>query len=93
LGCVALVRHDAAAGVIKKLFVRPRGRGNGAGRALMHAAVEEARRRGCSTLLLDTDRERLGAAYRLYVSLGFRECEPFATVDYRCATFMRLKLD
>jgi len=44
-------------------------------------------------LVLDTARERLRAAYELYRSLGFRECEPYGAVDYRCPTFMELRLD
>ena len=92
IGCVVLAPHDDDAVIVKKLYVSPDARASGAGRALMLALIGEARTRGCARVLLDTDAERLPAAYRLYQSLGFRERDAYAPVDYGCATFMELIL-
>jgi GNAT superfamily N-acetyltransferase len=93
VGCVALMRYGEDAAIVKKLYVSSDARGSGAGRALMLAAIREAQQQGLRTVLLDTDRDRLEAAYRLYLSLGFRECPPFATVEYDFPTFMQLALE
>jgi putative acetyltransferase len=91
-GCVALIREDASTGVIKRLYVQPRFRTHGVGRALLGALLENARENGYERVVLDTHREQLAAAYRLYRAFGFVEREPFGDVDYECATFMELRL-
>jgi GNAT superfamily N-acetyltransferase len=91
-GCVALSILDASTAVIKKLYVAPAYRNLGLARRLLAALIDFARDRSVARLVLDTERERLPAAYQLYLSLGFRECEPYGDVDYRCPTFMELNL-
>jgi putative acetyltransferase len=91
-GCVALMRHDESTGIVRHLYVRPPSREHGIGRALMSALIERARERGYKHIMLDTHREQLGPAYRLYRAFGFAEREPFGNVDYRCPTFMELAL-
>ena len=47
--------------------------GRGVGAALVMACVDEARRRGCESVVLSVaDRGRLTSAQRLYLRLGFR---------------------
>lgn len=92
IGCVVLYERDDACAIVKKLYVTPRARTGGTGRALMNALIGEARSRGCSRVLLDTHAEQLRAAYALYLSLGFRERACGETVDYACPTFMELPL-
>jgi GNAT superfamily N-acetyltransferase len=91
-GCVGLTQLNASTGVIKKLYVRPAQRNLGLARKLLAAAIDRARSNGMARVVLDTERERLQAAYRLYLSLGFEECEPYGEVDYACPTFMQLQL-
>jgi ribosomal protein S18 acetylase RimI-like enzyme len=55
---------------LEDLYVRERARGTGVGRALVEAALERARARGCGRVKLDTN-ERNEAARALYESLGF----------------------
>jgi GNAT superfamily N-acetyltransferase len=74
------------------MYVRPTHRGQGAARALAAAAITFARESGCERIVLDTEAERLSAAAALYRSLGFKECEPYASVDYERPTFMELRL-
>ena len=46
----------------------------------------------CDCVVLDTHAERLPAAYGLYLSLGFSDCDAYGTVDYACPTYMELRL-
>jgi hypothetical protein len=55
-------------------------------------ALTFLRESGYRRVVLDTDKERLRAAYELYGSLGFSECEPYGPVDYASPTFMELRL-
>ncbi len=88
VGCVAVSELDARTGVIMRLFVRPASRGAGAARALVLHALKFLETAGYDRVVLDTDKARLPAAYRLYGSLGFTECSPYARVGYPCPTFM-----
>ena len=55
---------------LAELYVRPTVRGQGMGRALMEAAMREARLRGADTMDIGVDEPDL-VARRLYESLGF----------------------
>ncbi len=55
---------------LAELYVTPAWRGQGLGRALMEAALHEARNRGADTMDIGVDEPDL-AARRLYESLGF----------------------
>ena len=55
---------------LAELYVRPASRGQGMGRALMEAAMREARLRGADTMDIGVDEPDL-VARRLYESLGF----------------------
>jgi GNAT superfamily N-acetyltransferase len=63
-------------GEIKRLWVQALRRGRGYGRLLMSRVVEEARRRGYRSVLLDSH-YALDEARRLYLSLGFRDVERY----------------
>ncbi len=91
-GCVAVNVLDESTAVIKKLYVAPAYRKLGLARRLLADLIAFARDRRLARLVLDTERDRLPAAYNLYLSLGFRECAPYGAVDYRCPTFMELDL-
>jgi GNAT superfamily N-acetyltransferase len=92
IGCVAVRRIDATTGALHHLFVQPKHHGLGAGRSLVNAAIDFLRERGYARMVLDTNKEELPAAYNLYCSLGFTECEPFDTVIYGDPTYMDLDL-
>jgi ribosomal protein S18 acetylase RimI-like enzyme len=59
---------------LAELYVTPARRGQGLGRALMGAAMREARNRGAGTMDIGVDEPDL-AARRLYESLGFTNRE------------------
>ncbi|MFH5925065.1 GNAT family N-acetyltransferase [Roseomonas xinghualingensis] len=77
LGCVAL-RPMPANGCceMKRLYVSPRGRGLGLGRALVEAIVAEALRIGYREMRLDTLPSMAGAI-ALYRKAGFTPTEPY----------------
>ena len=58
---------------LAELYVTPAKRGEGLGRALMEAALREARDRGADTMDIGVD-EPDHAARNLYESLGFTNC-------------------
>jgi putative acetyltransferase len=77
-GIAALKAIDAERGELKSMRVDDRHRGSGVGRALLRHIIAEARRRGMSSLWLETgSSEDFVPAQRLYESEGFRRCGPF----------------
>lgn len=60
---------------IHDIAVDPQYRGRGVGRALLAAAEQEARRRGCCKITLEVRADN-AAAQHLYRSVGFGDAEP-----------------
>jgi GNAT superfamily N-acetyltransferase len=78
-GVVAAYRVDDATVELRRLYVRPVGRGTGLGRRLSQAVIDHARSRSAKRVRLDTSATLMPAAVRLYRALGFRE---MAAQDY-----------
>ena len=66
----AAIWSDGLECYLAELYVTPAARGRGLGRALMEAALSEARARGADTMDIGVDEPDL-VARRLYESLGF----------------------
>ena len=94
-GCGALRpfadAEDGNACEMKRLYVRPAFRRFGLGRALAKTLLDEARRAGYSTVLLDT-LDDMEAARELYASLGFVEIPPYYFNPIAGAHYLKAEL-
>lgn len=75
-GCVALRKIAEVVCDLRRIYVPPRFRRKGIGRALALSAVEEARQLGYKQIVLDT-LPFMREAESLFLSLGFREIEHY----------------
>ena len=95
-GCGALRpfadAEDGNACEMKRLYVRPAFRRFGLGRLLAQALLDEARRAGYSTMLLDT-LDDMEAARELYASLGFVEIPPYYFNPIPGAHYLKAELE
>ena len=78
LGCGAIVMQ-AAYGEVKRIYVRPRARGQGLARRLMETLEAGAGERGCRTFMLESGPMQQEALI-LYERTGYRYRGPFG--DY-----------
>jgi ribosomal protein S18 acetylase RimI-like enzyme len=90
-GCVALRPLQNGICEMKRLFVLPRYQRRGIGRVLADSVIEKARNKGYERMRLDTI-ESMKAAQRLYLSLGFKEIEPYCHNPLENPSFMELDL-
>ena len=83
--------RSAAAGEMKRLFVRPEGRGQGLAKQLIARLLDEARRLGYSEIRLDT-LPMMSDAQSLYVALGFDDIPPYYDTPIAGTRFMAKRL-
>jgi GNAT superfamily N-acetyltransferase len=83
VGCGGVKLLDAETAEVKRMWLHPSTRGQGAGRLLLAALEDAARQLGASRACLDTNGQ-LEAAVSLYRSAGWHEVEPYN--DNRYAT-------
>jgi putative acetyltransferase len=91
VGCVAVRPIDDRACEMKRLYVRPAGRGHGLGRALAERAIAHARAAGFAQMLLDT-LPTMGDAQALYARLGFVDVPPYRANPIAGTRFLSLDL-
>ena len=93
-GCVALRPIDDDYCEMKRMFVYPRFRGQGAGLALATRLIDDARAAGYRAMRLDTS-IRQAEAKELYARLGFRIIEAYYDLPQKMRdwlVFMELEL-
>ncbi len=76
---------------MKRLFVRPKLRGMGIGKALAKVVVEHDRNMGYTSMRLNTNR-RMPEAEKLYRWLGFKDIEPYEHFTIDGMVFLELNL-
>lgn len=91
VGCVALRKFDSTSCEMKRLYVRPKFRGQGIARALVGAVMHAAREIGYRRICLDTLPEMAGAQ-ALYHSIGFEEVSPYRFYPVPGVRFFELPL-
>jgi putative acetyltransferase len=90
-GCVALRKISARGCEMKRLYVRPRFRSLGIGKALARAIIEEAGKIGYTLMRLDTV-PAMKRARTLYESFGFKIIPAYRDNPVPGAEFLELKL-
>jgi carbonic anhydrase len=90
-GCAALRRLDDERCEFKRLYVRPRYRGRGAGRQLLAWVIAEARAAGYRQLVCDT-MPAMADALAMYERAGFERTGPYSGHPTPGAIFLRLAL-
>jgi N-acetylglutamate synthase-like GNAT family acetyltransferase len=86
-GCVALLRVDDQLCHLRRLYVKPPFRRQGAGHALVQCAIEAARNLGYDRMRASAASGMKDAA-RLFELFGFRDTEPFGERPAsRCMAF------
>jgi putative acetyltransferase len=76
LACGALRVDPQGYGEVKRMYVDPKARGGGLGRAMLAAIEAQAAREGLGVLRLETGIHQV-EALALYRGAGYRDCPPF----------------
>jgi GNAT superfamily N-acetyltransferase len=84
-------RIDEVACEMKRLYVRPDGRGKGIGTLLVQTLIDTAKNYGYKLMKLDTV-PSMKDAIRLYTHFGFKETYPYRHNPIPGALFMELDL-
>ena len=91
-GCVALHKLESEICEMKRLYLRPKFRGKGAGRALAETTIAAARRIGYKRMRLDTVEPVMQNAVAMYRRLGFKEIAAYRANPIAGAIYMELVL-
>lgn len=91
-GCIGLRKIDDENCEMKRLYVRPRFRGQQIGNQLVQKIIADAKEIGYSHMLLDT-LPFLKSAIRIYQKCGFYEIKSYNDSPMSTSIFMRLDLN
>lgn len=93
VGVVALrPLHEPGCCEMKRLYLSPAMRGRGAGRQLVQAVIDEARRLGYRHMRLDTVASSMQAAIALYRQFGFQPIPPYTFNPQPDVVYLELAL-
>jgi putative acetyltransferase len=91
-GCVALHKLEPTICEMKRLYLRPKFRGQGLGRVLAERVIAEARQIGYARMRLDTVEPVMKDAVAMYHKLGFKLIAPYRSNPIAGAMYMELLL-
>ena len=90
-GLVAARPFEGDTCEMKRLYVRPSGRGHGLARNLVTTLMDDMRQAGYRRIVLDT-LPKMDAAQRLYEQLGFEDIPPYYDTPIPGTRFMARRL-
>lgn len=90
-GLVAARPFEGDTCEMKRLYVRPSGRGYGLARNLVSTLMDDMRQAGYRRIVLDT-LPKMDAAQRLYEQLGFEDIPPYYDTPIPGTRFMARRL-
>jgi len=90
-GCIALRKIDNETSEMKRLYVRPEFRKLHIGRLLAERIIDEAKIIGYKRIRLDTVPD-MEIAQKLYLSMGFKQINPYRENPIPGAIFMEKEL-
>ncbi len=93
IGCIALRKIEDGICEMKRLYLTEAARGKGIGNKLIELIIQDAKDIGYKAMRLDTIKEKMPKAVRLYESHGFREIKPYYNNPNPHTLFMELVLD
>ena len=91
IGCIALRKLDDGICEMKRLYVKPSGRGKGLGKLLVQTVIDEAKKIGYTKMRLETV-PKMKEAITLYRSIGFYEIESYRENPIEGALYMEMEL-
>ncbi len=94
VGCAALRQiENNTTCELKRMYLRPRYRGLGIGKAIMDKSLNAARKLGYTTVKLDTIGYKMPWAVGLYKAFGFRETTPYNHNPYAGVIYFERQLN
>lgn len=87
IGCTGVRRWEDDKAELKRMYIRPTARGNGWGRQLLQAAIQQARLLGYKSLRLDT-LPNMHSAIALYRTFGFAEIPAYRENPYEGVIYL-----
>jgi putative acetyltransferase len=91
-GCIALRKNENGICEMKRLYLKQESRGKGIGKALVSKIIQDAKDIGYNKMRLDTIKEKMPNAVKMYERYGFTETDPYYYNPNPHTLFMELDL-